>query len=67
LLDAEIAMSTKYEVEGSPTVFINDVLYEGSRSPEDYKKAICEGFKESARPAECDEVLSDESDAEGSC
>jgi len=67
LLDAEIAMSTEYGVEGSPTVFINDVLYEGSRSPEDYKKAICEGFKEDSRPEECDEVLSTETGAEGSC
>ena len=68
LLNAEMAIAQEYEVEGSPTVFINDVLYEGSRSPEDYKNAICEGFKEESRPVECDEVLSDESAGnEGSC
>jgi len=56
LLEEEVKLNQKYGVRGSPTVFINDVEYRGSRTPEAYKQAICSGFAEP--PEECSETLS---------
>ena len=56
LLREEVTEDQKYKVRGSPTVYINNSLYKGGRQPEDYKKAICAGFKE--QPEECKKVLS---------
>lgn len=62
----EIEESAKYQASGSPTVYINDTLYNGGRSPEDYKKAICAAFENP--PEECQKVLSQESTAtNGGC
>jgi hypothetical protein len=58
LADKEIAEAQKYEASGSPTVFINGVLYNGGRSSEDYKKAICSSFENP--PEECGQVLGQE-------
>jgi glutaredoxin len=58
LLEKEIAESTKYQAQGSPTFYINDVLYNGGRSPESLKKAICDSFNNP--PAECSQVLGQE-------
>lgn len=66
LLKKEIAETEKYQVSGSPTVIINDSLYNGGRSPEDYKKAICAAFENP--PDECNTVLGQESAASsGGC
>lgn len=56
LLTAQIELADKYNVSGSPTIYINDSLYNGGRQPEDYKKGICAGFNKV--PKECDQVLS---------
>lgn len=56
LLKKEMAESAKYKVRGSPTVYFNDVLYNGGRQPEDYKQAICASFEK--QPKECKTVLS---------
>lgn len=56
LLAQHLGIVEEYGVGGSPTVYINDTLYKGGRQPEDYKKAICAGFKE--QPEECKKVLS---------
>ena len=56
LIEKETAEMEKYQVQGSPMVFINDKIYDGGRAPEDYKKAICSAF--SAEPSECQTVLS---------
>lgn len=61
LLTKEIAESEKYNASGSPTVFINDKLYQGGRAPEDYKQAICAGFNKA--PKECETVLGETSEA----
>lgn len=58
LLEKEIAESTKYQAQGSPTFYINDVLYQGGRAPEDLKKAICDSFNNP--PVECSQVLGQE-------
>lgn len=63
LLAKEVAESTKYQTSGSPTFYINEVLYQGGRSPEDLKKAICVSFN--APPAECGQTLGQESAASG--
>ena len=59
LAKKEVEESQKYNVSGSPTVYINDTLYEGGRSPEDYKRAICSAFENP--PTECQTVLGKES------
>lgn len=59
LSDKEIAEAQKYNASGSPTVFINGVLYNGGRSAEDYKKAICASFENP--PEECSQILGQES------
>jgi glutaredoxin len=56
LLAKEVELNQKYGVRGSPTVFINDQQYNGARTPEAYKQAICSGFI--SPPDECSEVLS---------
>lgn len=61
LIKEQLAEMSKYKATGSPMVFINDVLYNGGRAPEDYKKAICESFSD--QPAECQQVLGAESEA----
>ncbi len=66
LADKEIAEATKYRASGSPTIFINDTVYNGGRSPEDYKKAICLAFENP--PEECNTVLGAETQAaSGGC
>lgn len=61
LLIKEVAEAKKYNASGSPTVYINDTLYNGGRSPEDYKKAICSAFENP--PEECSQILGQESSA----
>lgn len=66
LADKEIAEAEKYQASGSPIVYINDTLYNGGRSPEDYKKAICLAFENP--PEECQQVLGAETQAaSGGC
>jgi len=61
LLKKEVEELKKYQASGSPTVFINDALYDGGRAPEDYKKAICAAFEK--QPKECETVLGSETQA----
>lgn len=56
LVTAEKALNDDYGIGGSPTIFINEELYSGGRSPEAYKTAICSGF--TTPPTECSEELS---------
>jgi glutaredoxin len=55
LLAAETQLNEKYGVSGSPTVFINDILYNGARTPEAYKKAICAAFN--VPPNACNKTI----------
>ncbi|MGB9911554.1 MAG: DsbA family protein [Microgenomates group bacterium] len=57
-------LNQKYQVNGSPTLVINGVHYNGPRTPEDYKKAICSAFENP--PQECQTVLSAETSAPAS-
>ncbi|MFH7880614.1 MAG: hypothetical protein QXI09_01230 [Candidatus Aenigmatarchaeota archaeon] len=54
----EDELNKKYNVGGSPTIIINDVEVRLSRSPEEFKKAICNAFVNP--PKECEEKLSTE-------
>ncbi len=66
LLDQEMALTEQYDVSGSPTLLINDTLYQGSRSAEEFKQAICSAFNNP--PEECSVVLGDEAEAaQGGC
>lgn len=63
ILEQEIAEAKKYDASGSPTIYINDTIYNGGRSSEDYKKAICSAFENP--PPECNKILGQESSASG--
>ncbi len=58
LLTTELAEAEKFQASGSPTIIINGSVYNGGRSPEDYKKAICLAFE--APPEECQQSLGQE-------
>jgi len=57
LLNQEISLTEKYQVSGSPTLLINETTFQGNRTSEAYKQAICSGFK--TPPQECNKKLSD--------
>ncbi len=61
----EKELTDELGVQGSPTLIINGVKYQGSRSAEGYKTAICEAFNNP--PEECEQVLSDTAAAAGGC
>ncbi len=66
ILEREVLLNKKFNVQGSPTVLLNDAPYNGGRSPENYKAGICASFNEA--PESCQNELSSEnSEAEGSC
>jgi hypothetical protein len=54
-------------ISASPTLVINGVIYDGQRSSEEFKKAICSAFKNP--PQECKQSLSESSPstAGGAC
>ncbi|MFA5331444.1 MAG: hypothetical protein WC342_03615 [Methanoregula sp.] len=53
-------------VQGSPTLIINGVTYNGARTPEAYKEAVCNSFN--VPPAACSTNLSSEGGASsGGC
>lgn len=56
--NVNLDLNNQYAVEASPTLIINGVEANPSRSPEGYKEAICSAFTEA--PEECSTVLSDE-------
>lgn len=51
----EKELNEKYEVKGSPDLVINGVHYQGERSPEAYKEAICGAFNQP--PDACEQTL----------
>jgi len=59
LFDVDLELNQKYNVGGSPTVVINDqTVSVNPRSPENFKKIICQSFN--SPPEECSQPLSDE-------
>ena len=55
-----------YGVSGSPTLIINGAKVNPARTPDGYKEAVCNGFKE--QPKECETALSTEgASANGGC
>jgi hypothetical protein len=59
LLKADEALTNAYSVQASPTLIINGQVYNGDRTPEAYKEAICSSF--TTPPAECSVTLSTQS------
>jgi len=57
LLAPEVKLNTDLKVEGSPMMFVNGVEFNGDRSAEAYKNAICDTFTKSKRPVECNTPL----------
>ena len=56
LLKADEALTTQYGISGSPTLLINGVTYNGERTADAYKAAICSGF--TTQPSVCSQNLS---------
>jgi len=54
--EEEYKLNQQYGVQGSPALFINDVEYIGSRTPEAYKTTICNAFNQ--EPSSCSTQLS---------
>lgn len=52
-------------ISGSPTLAINGIIYDGERSSEAYKEAICSGFLNP--PSECSQKLETETGDAGEC
>jgi hypothetical protein len=66
LLTADEQATSQYNVQGSPTLIINGQVYDGDRTPEAYKEAICSHFN--TPPAECGINLSaQQTAAPGGC
>jgi hypothetical protein len=66
IADGEVAKTSAAMVTGSPTLIMNGAVYQGARTPEEYKSWICTGFLEV--PESCNESLSEEgAGAVGSC
>ncbi|MGB9743209.1 MAG: DsbA family protein [Minisyncoccales bacterium] len=62
--DVHADLNEKYGVRGSPTVVINDqVVNINTRSPEEFKKIVCQAFVNA--PAECSQTLSNETASPG--
>ena len=59
----DAVLAQQYGVGGSPTFVLNDVTLSVNRAAESVKQAICSAFNEP--PAECDTVLSTETEAAG--
>jgi glutaredoxin len=56
LMKAEAALSSQNGVSGSPTLIINGATYNGARTADAYKQAICSAFN--TQPSECSKALS---------
>ena len=56
LLAPEAALNERHGVQGSPTLLINGVQFNGGRTPESFKNAVCSAFN--TPPAECSQELS---------
>jgi len=56
-------LNTKYGVQGSPTIVINDTVVQVDRTPEKFKEAICQAFN--SPPEECSQTLSSEAPSPG--
>jgi len=52
------SLAEQWGVRGSPTLIINGARYQGDRSPEAFKQAVCSGFL--TTPTECEQSLSAE-------
>lgn len=67
ILAEEKALNDQYQIQGSPTLLINEVEFDGDRTPDGYKEAICAGFK--TPPSACSQKLTADvkSASDGSC
>ncbi len=67
ILAEEKALNDKYSIQASPTLLINEVEFDGDRTSEGYKDAICAGFE--TQPKACSQKLTADikGAASGSC
>jgi len=66
LLAQETELNKTYSISGSPQIIINGTEYQGARSAEAYKAAICSAFN--SAPDKCSQTLSgDAGSASGGC
>ena len=66
LLEEQVVLNATYGVRGSPTALINGTAYNGARTAEGFKTAVCSSFE--SAPESCGTELSDTTQAAaGSC
>lgn len=66
MLAEDSKLAEQWKVRGSPTLIINGASYDGPRTPEAFKRAVCSGF--SKPPAECKQELAGVAEApQGRC
>jgi len=66
LLKADESLTSSLGVSGSPTLIINGATFNGGRTPDSYKEAICTAFN--TAPSECSQQLnSTATAASGNC
>jgi len=65
--EKEKKLTDELEVNASPTLMVNGVVYQGNRTPEAFKQAICSGFNQ--EPEACQQTLEEGAEAapEGGC
>lgn len=61
LMKAEESLSNQNGVSGSPTLIINGEVYNGARTSEAYKQAVCSAF--SVQPSECSQTVASSENA----
>ncbi|MBR9675803.1 thioredoxin domain-containing protein [Candidatus Woesearchaeota archaeon] len=55
LLSESVKKAQAVNARGSPTIYLNDELYQGGRTERDFLVAICNAYSGN-RPAECDDI-----------
>lgn len=66
MLKADEQFAGQYGVGGSPTLIINGATYNGARTPEAFKQAVCSAF--TTQPPECTQTLTETAQTTaGSC
>jgi hypothetical protein len=66
LLEEQVMLNQAYGVQGSPTAIINGAKYDGARTPDGFKTAVCSAFL--SAPENCETTLDTTSTATaGSC
>ena len=54
-MKTELELDERFKARGSPSIYIDGMSYNGDRSSEGYKTALCDAFE--TKPNECNTQL----------